>query len=204
MKITVKIILTVFIVALTTIKCLSQDWPKVFGDDIRAYGEEILEHYDKGYQICGSVLRDASHFKYGWLIKTDINGNLLWDKKFGDPSVENFFLDFDKTVDHGLIISGATAQEDIERDPLFVKLDPCGEIEWCKIFISDHDNTATGIVALPNGEYLGMLQYYGGDAQHIRISLVKMDASGEPIWIKNLAQEDSTIVNEEGSIFYAR
>jgi len=178
---------------------VSQDWPKIYGDDLRAYGIEVLEYYDKGYLICGSILRDASHFKYGWLIKTEINGNLIWDKKFGNSSYENSFWDFEKTADQGLIVSGATAQYDIEIDPLFVKLNPCGEIEWCKIYQSEGFNTAQGIIELPSGEYVGMLQYYGGDYQNIRISLVKMTSYGEPIWIKHLANEDSSLSNEEGS-----
>jgi hypothetical protein len=62
----------------------AQIWPKIYGDNLRAYGNDIIESYDKGYTICGSILKDASHFKYGWLIKTDINGNELWNKKFGD------------------------------------------------------------------------------------------------------------------------
>lgn len=180
----------------------AQIWPQIYGDNLRAYGKDIIESYDKGYTICGSILKDASHFKYGWLIKTDINGNELWNKKFGDGSVENSFYDFDKTNDNGFILSGSTAQYDIEIDPLFVKLNSCGEIEWCNIFLSPGFNTGSGVIGLPNGEFLGMLQYYGGDYAHKRISLVKMDSSGDPIWIKHLAQEDSTIVNEEGYNLY--
>ncbi len=174
-----------------------QTWPKIFGDNIRALGYEIDENYDKGYLICASTLQDASHFQFGWLIKSDINGNILWDKKFGDPSVENFFIDFDKTSDNGMVVCGATAKEDIWRDPLFIKLNSCGEIEWCKIFLSPHDNTAPGVISLPDGSFIGMLQYYGGNAEEIRISLVKMDENGEPIWIRHLANEDSTLSNEE-------
>ncbi|HOX79314.1 MAG TPA: T9SS type A sorting domain-containing protein, partial [Bacteroidales bacterium] len=176
----------------------SQNWPKIYGDNIRALGYEIMEEYDHGYQICGSIMKDANLFQYGWIIKTDINGSVLWDKKFGHPAYENFFLDFDGTDDEGIIACGATAQVDSWRDPLFVKLDACGEMEWCKIYLSDQMNHATGVIHLPDGQFLGMLEYYGGDAQHIRISLVKMDAMGDPVWIKHLAQADSTIYNEEG------
>jgi hypothetical protein len=179
-----------------------QLWPKIYGDNVHAYGKDIIEGYDKGYNICGSILKDASHFKYGWLIKTDINGNELWNKKFGDGSLENSFYDFDKTNDNGFILSGSTAQYDVEIDPLIVKLNPCGEIDWCTIFLSPGFNTANGIINLPNGEFLGMLQYYGGNYATIRISLVKMDAQGNPIWIKHLAQEDSTVTNEEGKYLY--
>jgi hypothetical protein len=160
-------------------EALGQVWPKVYGDDIHAYGQEIMEYYDNGYLICGSILKDGSTFKYGWLIKTDINGIILWDKKFGDGIHENYFLDFDKTIDNGLIISGGTSQEDVNIDPLFIKI-----------------NSAKGIVSLPGNEFLGMIKYY--DPQNFRISIVKFDSTGEPLWIKHLAQEDSTIYNEEG------
>jgi hypothetical protein len=180
----------------------SQTWPKVYGDNLLAMGKDIIEDYDKGYTICGSILKDASHFKYGWLIKTDINGNELWNKKFGNGSVENSFYDFDKTSDNSFVLSGSTAKYDVEIDPLFVKLNACGEIDWCKIFLSPGFNTANGVISLPNGEFLGMLQYYGGDYAHIRISLVKMDAEGNPVWIKHLAQEDPTVQNEEGYYLY--
>ncbi len=198
------IIKSAIITLLSTFQIMgfSQIWPKIYGDNLNAYGKDIIESYDMGYNICGSILRDASHFKYGWLIKTDINGNELWNKKFGDGSVENSFYDFDKTFDNGFILSGSTAQYDIEIDPLFVKLNTCGEIEWCKIFLSPGFNTANGIISLPNGEYLGMLQYYGGDYAHVRISLVKMDTEGNPLWIKHLAQKDSIVVNEEGYYLY--
>ena len=175
----------------------AQEWPKIYGDYRSEYGKKIIENYDHGYLICGSIMKNAEQFRFGWLIKTDINGNVLWDKKYGDYQVENFFLDFDKTDDNGLIVCGATAQEDYARDPLFVKLDPCGEIDWCRIFLSDDMNHATGVIHLPDGQFLGMLDYYGGNSQYIRISLVKMDINGNPIWIKHLAQQD-TVANEEG------
>ena len=186
----------------SSIVSFTQTWPKVYGDNLRAIGKDIIEGYDKGFNICGSILKDASHFKYGWLIKTDINGNELWNKKFGNGNVENSFYDFDKTNENGFIFGGSTAQFDTEIDPLFVKLNYCGEMEWCKIYLSPGFNTASGIISLPNGEFLGMLQYYGGDYANIRISLVKMDAEGNPVWIKHLAQEDSTVHNEEGSYLY--
>jgi hypothetical protein len=180
----------------------SQTWPKRYGYQMNAFNRDLLEDYDKGYYICACMMKSGSEYKYGWLIKTDINGNILWNKKFGDRFDENAFYDFDKTQDNSLIISGATSLIDPEIDPLFMKLNPCGEIEWCKIFLSPGFNTANGIISLPNGEFLGMLQYYGGDYAHVRISLVKMDSEGNPIWIKHLAQEDSTIVNEEGKYLY--
>jgi hypothetical protein len=185
------------IIITTSNICRAQNWPKIFGENIMALGYDVKEDYDKGFIIGGATLKNSSQFKFGLLIKTDINGNLLWQKMFGNYQVENFFSDFDKTNDQGLILCGATAQEDYARDPLFVRLNPCGEIDWCQIFLADEMNYATGVIQLPDGQFLGMLTYYPNGAGHIRISLVKMDVYGEPVWIKHLAQND-TVANEEG------
>ena len=190
-------ILLLFIVITSNITT-GQEWPKIYGDNIHAIVEDLCEDYDKGYLIGGSILKDAATFKYGWGIKTDINGTILWDKKFGNGLYQNYFIDFDKTIDGGMVLSGATSEQDVEIDPLFIKLNSCGEIEWCRSFLSEGYNCARGIISLPDGGFIGMMNYYGGDPSNLRISLVKMDAAGEPLWIKHLAQEDSTIHNEEG------
>ena len=84
----------------------------------------------KGILLCNNILRNGNSFKYGWLIKTDINGNVLWDKKFGNGIYECYILGIDKTFDGGLIISGGIASIDKMHDPMFIKLNACGEVEW--------------------------------------------------------------------------
>ncbi len=45
----------------------------------------VIEHYDKGY-ILTVTTSEGYNDANGWLIKTDINGNVLWDKVIGvDP-----------------------------------------------------------------------------------------------------------------------
>ena len=179
----------------------AQNWPKIYGDDIHAYVRRTIEDYDKGYIIGGSVLSDPNTLRYAWIIKADINGTELWNKKFGN-GIDQFFLQScAKMEDSGIVICGGTTIEDPQYDPLFFKLNICGELEWCKIFLSDGHNEATDLIAIEDG-YIGLLKYYDGGPQYFRISLVKMDPSGEPIWIQHLAQEDSLIYNEEADYLY--
>ena len=178
----------------------SQSWPRVYGNYISAVTGWIIEDYDKGYLMSGWIYKDNSLTKYGWIIKTDVNGNILWDKKFGSGEYRMCFFEIEKTNDGGIIICGATGKYNSlgYNDPLFIKLDACGEIEWCTVFKSPDNNYGTGIIPLSDGCFVGMMKYYGGYASNFRISLVKLDATGEPVWIQHLAQEDSTIYNEEG------
>ncbi len=52
----------------------SQTWPKYYGQSNRIdRSKDIIETYDKGYLILGG------YQAFSWLIKTDINGNILWE-----------------------------------------------------------------------------------------------------------------------------
>ena len=194
----IRLLISIFFSTVIFITAYGQDWPKIYGDNIHAYVGNIHEDYDKGYIIGGSILSNPNTFRYAWIIKTNINGNILWDKKIGNGIDQFYLTNFEKTFDEGIIISGATSIYDIEIDPIFIKLNKCGEVDWCTIILSNGYNTASGILTLSDGSHIGMLKYYGGDYQNIRISLIKIDSLGEPVWIKHLAQEDSLIYNEEG------
>ncbi len=190
----IRIILLLIILA--PIIGYSQNWPKIYYDNIDATIRDLAETYDKGYLIAGYT------YNQGWpqfdlITKIDINGNVLWDKKFGDGNYSNGLSDFYLTNDNGMILAAGTSKYSGNYDPTFIKLNVCGEIEWCKVFQSSDQNYGVGILQLADGSYIGMLEYYGEGETYARISLVKMDQSGEPLWIKRLAQEDPLINNED-------
>ena len=180
--------------------CHGQAWPKIYGDNISSTCRDIDEDYDKGFLLTSYTYKNSTTTKHGWLIKTDINGNVLWNKKFGDGEYSVGFIQSEMTIDGGMIISGAISKYESNGlfDPLFIKLNTCGEIEWCTIIRSPFDNYATDIIQESDQGFVGMMEYYSIDNQIIRISLIKLDEFGEPLWIKYLAQEDTLISNEEG------
>jgi hypothetical protein len=177
-----------------------QEWPKIYGDNFHSIAFTIIEDYDNGYLITGEAGYGQNVRKWGWLIKTDVIGNVIWDKKFGNLSYNTFCSASSKTKDQGIILAGSTSKYDdpLYFDPLFLKLNTCGVIEWCTILSSPGSNYGVDIFQLNDKSYIGLLKYYGGDIQNVRISLVKMDSLGVPVWIKNLAQDDPTIHDEEG------
>jgi hypothetical protein len=187
---------------LGTISCYSQNWPKIYFEynrDIDVRG--LKEDYDKGILMAGLNGIYSSDKWCAFLIKTDINGNILWEKKFGLlNSYRCAAYTIEKTEDGGTVISGSINKYGIsdDIDPLFFKLNPCGEVDWCTVLQSPGDNYGTDIIPLHDGSYIGMLKFYGGDYEHIRISLIKLDHSGQPLWIKHQAQEDTLIRNEDG------
>jgi hypothetical protein len=192
------------IIELIIISChlQAQDWPKIYYDEIDATIRDLAEAYDKGYLLAGYTYNNEGWPQFDLITKIDNNGNVLWDKKFGNSSYSNGVSDFNLTNDNGMILAAGTSKYSGNYDPTFIKLNVCGELEWCKVFQSPDQNYGTGILQISDGSFIGMLQYYGEGETYARISLVKMDQTGEPIWINRLAQEDSLIKNEEGSYLY--
>jgi hypothetical protein len=181
------------------ISLIGQSWPQIYGDNLKAHVRSVIEDYDHGYLIAGYI-DGTVPAQWGWLIKTDINGNLLWEKKFGSLDYQTSLIQITKTNNGSTLAVGTISKYDqnSNHDPLFMEIDACGEINWCSVLLSPADNYGVGLIEIDNGNIIGLLKYFGGDLENIRISLVELDENGIPLWIKHMAQEDSTIYNEEG------
>ena len=179
--------------------CYSQAWPKHFGGTTSTWSEEIVETYDKGYGILGQVDPGTGVSQmYAWLIKTNINGIKLWDKKLASKHYQIAFSGMDKTNDGGYVLIGSTTRVDsTDYDLNFLKLNACGEKEWCTI-ISTPGNSEYGVqIKQVPGGYIGLVSYFR-DWMYKRIWLIKLDNNGNISWEKCFAQNDSNITNEEG------
>lgn len=151
----------------------AQNWPKIYGDNFNATIAKIEETYDHGFLLSAYTYTSAGWPLNDWIIKIDINGNVLWDKQLGNGIYSNGVTDSKITIDNGIILAAGTSKYSGNYDPTFIKLDVCGEIEWCQVFQSPDHNYGTGILQLADGSYIGMLQYYGEGETYARISLVK-------------------------------
>jgi hypothetical protein len=72
------IFLFIIIFILTRHSVLSQNWIKIYGEDVTCWARDLKENYDKGYILIGQVNPGPNVPQmHGWIIKTDINGNEL-------------------------------------------------------------------------------------------------------------------------------
>jgi hypothetical protein len=78
------------LVFLLSIKVINaQDWPKIYGNFFDATTRNLDETYDKGFFLSAYTYSNTGVPEFTWIIKIDINGNILWDKKFGDGTYSN-------------------------------------------------------------------------------------------------------------------
>jgi hypothetical protein len=172
-------------------------WPKEYWTYKRCIGWGLTETYDHGYLLNIQLRTDPQGAipRWTWIIKTDINGEILWEKKFGDGIHATTFFEIFQCDDGGYLIPGAvTWDSNPDTDALLMKLNSCGEKEWCRIFLDNaQDNLDDGILnvfPLENEEGFIALVIQWGDfslpGQYKGIWLFRLANDGSLVWIKNV------------------
>jgi len=183
---------------LSSLTLAAQSWPKVLLPNIPTVSWSIAELYDKGY-IIGGMYSPDGYADWGIIIKTDVNGNVLWYKSIGQFEDGTGVLDINPTSDGGYIMTGGTRMlhpDDI-GDTWIEKLNACGETEWCRIYSTANQfgDYGIGIHQVPGG-YIALVGGYGFDVVDQRIWLFKLDNNGDIVWQYYYGQTDTLIENE--------
>ena len=154
-------------------------WDKTFGGSYDDVGYSVKQTSDGGYIIVGST---GSYGRGGdiWLIKTDTNGNLKWDKTFGGPNQEQG-RSVKQTNDGGYIIAGYNNLNFSEGNAWLIKVDSLGNWEWDKIFKDIHDGLS--VLQTYDGAYIVLC---GTHQRQNPYWLIKVDAYGNLLWDKHL------------------
>lgn len=107
-------------------------WSRIFGGTRSDYGWVVRQSKDSGFVFIGTTTFGINS-KRVYLVKTDVNGNILWQRKLNETqnAFANYFLS--KTIDNGFII---TAQN------YLIKIDSVGYPIWTRT-LSSPLNSAT-------------------------------------------------------------
>jgi hypothetical protein len=197
-----RLFVTATICLLLLIKVHSQQWIRIYSDTVNTELTKVMEHYDKGYIFSGEKYEGWTYL--GLIMKTDINGYERWSKCFGNPSMMNQFTSVRTVRESGLIASGSTSILNSNcTDPLIVKVNNCGEKEWCKIYDAQGCNSwVRDLLVMPDSGYLALIdKWKNGEEQ--RIWLFRLNNLGEVIWIQTYATNPDFWSEESHSLLMA-
>ena len=190
-------ILTTLLVLLAHVNIHAQSrWVKSYFGNLDTPVHCIGEAYDKGYLMSGKF--GANYSKYNWLIKTDINGNILWQKTIGNGQNAIVFVDIAEDLWGNIYLVGSTLAYEPQGDPLIIKINPCGEKEWCRIFYTENNHDFSSCITLtPDGEPLIVLNLSNPDHSIERLCQAKLSTEGELLWKKCYTSADTSQRGED-------
>jgi Secretion system C-terminal sorting domain len=168
-------------------------WTKMYGTNsfvkIVAQGNYISIG-DTNFVFVGTTWLDSisqsSDSSVAVLYKIDVQGNVLWEKQFGDSNKKNSAQDIQQTFDGGFIITGWTTGWGTTNlnSSFLLKVDSNGIEEWHQIYGGSAGTfrEAYSIEVTQDNGYIMAGRFYQSAATKEDINVVKTDSLGNLIW----------------------
>lgn len=183
-------------------------WQKSYGGNASEDAKALVQTVDGGYLLGGYsdsfISGEKTTAKYGfldyWIVRTDDEGNKLWENGFGG-TLADYLTSAQQTADGGYIVggysdspvSGNKTSRILMFDYWVVKVDASGAKVWDKTFGGDSNDYLTKIALTSDGGYL-LAGYSSSSAHGSKTSpsrgvddywIVKIDAAGTKVWEKS-------------------
>jgi hypothetical protein len=169
---------------------------KVWQERYKGFALSIQQTTDGGYIAAGTInlpvgAPDADLQADVYLLKTDKDGNVIWEKNYGEDKTNGGdTLDEGRSVqqtsDGGYIIVGDTKPYGMRSDVYLLKTDADGNLQWKKIFDGNKGKHAHSVQQTSDGGYIvvGWIRegYINGTWKDEDTYLIKTDENGNKVW----------------------
>lgn len=163
-------------------------WNKTYGGLLDEEARSVFQTKDEGYLLAGSTNSYGIGGKDVWLVKTDANGLVLWNKTYGGTQLD-FVGSLIQTTDGGFALAGFTinwldfvALGNGGGDMWIVKIDESGNIQWNQTYKGEKDERIYAIIQTIDGGFALAGRTTVLSDFDSEIWLVKTNAIGEIQW----------------------
>jgi len=163
---------------------LDDSWYKTFGGDGNDGFYFAQEAHDGGYIAAGFTTSIGEGSYDAWLVKTDVNGDLEWEKTFGGTGDDRFR--YMQKVTDGYVLAG-----ELDGDLYLVKVDNDGNIIWERTFGGNKFEFAMGIRQTFDDGYIitGKTESFTPQ-DTLHMWLIKTDENGIEQWNNTYGRDD--------------
>jgi hypothetical protein len=182
------------IIFLSSILTFSQiTFEKTIGGISTEQAYSVAQTDDAGYIITGVKYNYTQGDADIYLIKTDANGNLLWDKTYGGTEDDEGYS-VAQTSDGGYIIAGYTNSfGEGGYDVYLVKTDANGNLLWDKTYGKFGTEQGFSVAQTSDEGYIiaGYTESFG--AYYYEVYLIKTNSVGDTLWTKALGETSKDV-----------
>ncbi len=147
-------------------------------------GRSVHEIIGGGYIVAGTTQSFGSGGVDFYLIKTNVNGNVIWTKTFGGANYD-ILNSSQQTVDSGYIITGYTYSFGSGNEDVYlIKTNTNGNLLWSRTFGGTSTEEGSTVSQTTDGGYIiiGFTNSFG--AGDFDAYLIKTDVNGDTLWTK--------------------
>lgn len=166
----------------------SVSWTKQIGGMGQENGTSIVQIGSGEYFIGGTSTYNSNGLFDFYLLKTDINGDTLWTKKYGG-SQNDEANSMRQTSDGGFILSGYSESFSYgSKDFYLVKTNSFGDTLWTKHYGGSSEEISKAVRQTSDGGYIltGYSKSFGISTENMYV--VKTNSFGDTLWTKTYGQ----------------
>ncbi len=175
-------------------------WVRQYGGSSWESNYNLLPLHNGGMFFCGSSLSDdfdlSTHSQPGgtWLVKTDSNGQIIWDRLTSEPPYGSAVFKTAESPNGCIYITGSAIPTDSlslpnpKSDMALAKYDSMGNILWVKYYGGPGNDIHGQVSISPEGRiYIGLAAYTPNtqnnqDPGILNVRIMEIDSSGTILW----------------------
>lgn len=165
--------------------CGVKTWERIFGGSTHDEAAAVQQTTEGGYIVAGYTRSYGAGYEDAWLIKTDADGNELWNRTYGNEFPDEA-KSVQQTTDGGYILAGYTNILNpsglLNTQFALLKTDGDGNAQWSQTYGGEEIDSAASVQQTADGGYViaGTTRSFGAGGQDFW--LIKTDASGSEEW----------------------
>ena len=129
-------------------------WQQRFGGRATDWSNAITTTQDQGLVVVGHTESSGNGGADFWVLKLDVNGELLWEKTFGGSKTD-YATAVTTTRDDNILVAGLTLSSGAGKfDSRIIKLTDSGTVIWDKTFGGADNDWARAILETRGGQYV--------------------------------------------------
>ena len=170
-------------------------WSRNYGGQESDGGRRVLYNADLGIYVTGysNSYNSTGDFD-AYLLKTDLNGNDLWHKTYGEFDSWERINDAVMTLDSGIIMVGETVDMTNDNSDLYiVRTTKDGDTLWTKTIGGTGKDLANSIIKLNNNYLIGG-QYYIPDSNMVKGFVLEMNDQGDVLRFDTISDRSGNYV----------
>jgi|GEM_PF-6434802 len=162
-------------------------WTKAYGGTSTDVLISCIQTSNGGFMLFGSTTSFGATNRAIFIIKTDLQGNLIWSKTIGGDLHSNIGT-VKQTTDKGYIITGGTSScngLNGDDDVFVLKIDSNANIAWMQTYGMSGTETGISIEQTADGGYVAACTLFETQPT-VQVSnlLIRTDNLGDTIWAK--------------------